>query len=154
MRKALLTFAMIGLGCGQIRPVATVEWEHGWKTDRVVATRYQNKTMGYNIGFTFPKDPSNSDRDEISDFIDSHNGSIYQGGGFPGHGVGGSEFPAEDLEADELVRGQDQRRLRAEDRLVVSVHQARSGQESSEKSDLRELLWNRATHGWAPGGSN
>lgn len=60
------------------------EWEHGWKTDRVIATRYKNPTMGYNIGFTFPKNPNDCDRAELSDFMDVHGGGIYQSGGHPG----------------------------------------------------------------------
>lgn len=60
------------------------EWEHGFKTSRVTATRYENKAMGYNIGFNFPKDITNADRSEVSDFFKSHDGWIYQGGGYAG----------------------------------------------------------------------
>jgi hypothetical protein len=61
-----------------------VEWEHGWKTDDVIATRYQNKQVGYNIGFQFPRNPNNCDRSEIFDFITKQQGNIYQVGGYPG----------------------------------------------------------------------
>lgn len=61
-----------------------VEWEHGWKTDYVVATRYTNPHIGYNIGFTFPKQPNDSDRAETFEFL-SHNGcGVFEGGGFAG----------------------------------------------------------------------
>lgn len=60
------------------------EWEHGWKTDRVIATRYKSPIMGYSIGFTFPKNPNDCDRAELSDFMASKDGGVYQSGGFPG----------------------------------------------------------------------
>jgi hypothetical protein len=56
------------------------QWEHGFKTNRVVATRYQNSTIGFNIGFRFPKDPNNSDRAEISNFMAAHGGTVFQSG--------------------------------------------------------------------------
>lgn len=63
---------------------ALVEWEHGWKTDRVIATRYNSPMMGWNIGFTFPLNPNDCDRAELSDFMEAHNGRSFQSGGFPG----------------------------------------------------------------------
>lgn len=63
---------------------ALTEWEHGWKTKRVIATRYSNDVIGYNIGFKFPLDQNNCDRAEISDFIESKGGWIFQGGGYSG----------------------------------------------------------------------
>ncbi len=66
---------------------AVSEWEHGFKTDRVVATRYTNPTMGYNIGFEYPKDEYNSDRAELDEFMTAHGGWVYQSGGFPGAGM-------------------------------------------------------------------
>lgn len=60
------------------------ELEYGFKTSRVIATRYKNDLIGYNIGFDFPKDPYNADRAEISDFMKEHGGWIYQGGGYSG----------------------------------------------------------------------
>lgn len=59
-------------------------WKHGWKTERVVATRYSNPAMGYNIGFTFPRDPGKCDRAEIVAFIEARGGNIYEMGGYPG----------------------------------------------------------------------
>ncbi len=69
---------------GPVSQTGPVKWEHGWKTDRVIATRYENKNMGFNIGFKFPKDPNNCDRIEIGDFMEANDGWIYQGGGSPG----------------------------------------------------------------------
>jgi hypothetical protein len=60
------------------------EWEHGWKTKRVVATRYTNQMMGYNIGFTFPENIHNSDGPEVSKFMEAHGGWVYSSGGHPG----------------------------------------------------------------------
>ncbi len=70
---------MIGLAAAQ-----PVEWEHGWKTDYVVAARYKNPVMGYNLGFTFPKQPHDSDRAETFAFLSEHGCGVYQGGGYPG----------------------------------------------------------------------
>jgi hypothetical protein len=61
-----------------------VEWEHGYKTEYVVATRYNNPHLGYNIGFSFPKQPYDSDRAETFDFLASNGCHVYQGGGYPG----------------------------------------------------------------------
>lgn len=60
------------------------EWEHGWKTDRVIATRYNNDVIGYSVGFKYPKNPNDCDRAELTDFMRLHEGAIYQGGGYPG----------------------------------------------------------------------
>jgi hypothetical protein len=66
---------------GKAAPIA---WEHGWKTDRVIATRYKNPTMGYNIGFKFPQNPNDCDDAELSDFMEANGGSVYESGGHPG----------------------------------------------------------------------
>ena len=59
--------------------------EHGWRTERVIATRYKNPHMSYNIGFQFPENPYDCDAKELFDFIQNEgNGRIYQGGGYPG----------------------------------------------------------------------
>jgi hypothetical protein len=59
--------------------------EHGWATKYVVATRYKNPQMGYNVGFRFPLHPYDCDSAEMFDFIEKEgNGHIYQGGGYPG----------------------------------------------------------------------
>lgn len=60
------------------------EWEHGWRTTNVIATRYSNPHMGYNIGFTFPGHENDCDRAEICDYIKGNGGAIYQCGGYPG----------------------------------------------------------------------
>ena len=65
-------------------PTPITEWQHGFKTDRVVATRYTNVDIGYNIGFRFPKDPDNADRAEVVAFMEAHQGWVFQGGGHPG----------------------------------------------------------------------
>lgn len=63
---------------------APVAWEHGYKTDYVVATRYTNDMIGYNIGFVFPKQPYDSDRSETFEFFSQNKCYILQGGGGPG----------------------------------------------------------------------
>jgi hypothetical protein len=63
---------------------APTEWEHGWKTDRVIATRYNNPVMGWNIGFTFPLNSNDCDRAELGDFMEANGGGVFSGGGYPG----------------------------------------------------------------------
>jgi hypothetical protein len=70
------------LGCA--RPPQITQTEHGWQTDRVIATRHKSEVMGQSIGFRFPKDPYQCDRAEISQLIAGFGGSIFQGGGSPG----------------------------------------------------------------------
>lgn len=60
------------------------EWEHGLKTSRVIATRYSAPRLGQSIGFQFPLNENDCDRAELSDFMEAHNGWVYQGGGYPG----------------------------------------------------------------------
>jgi hypothetical protein len=67
-----------------VDPNAVTEWEHGWKTSRITATRYSNLHMGQSVGFTFPKNPNDCDLAELSDFIEAQGGSVYQSGGYPG----------------------------------------------------------------------
>lgn len=75
-----LSFAFL-FGCQE----QMKEWEHGWETTHVRATRYSSEVVGFNIGFTFPRNPGDSDRIEILDFIEQkHGGRIYQMGGYPG----------------------------------------------------------------------
>lgn len=57
------------------------EWEHGYKTELVIATRYANPTMGYNLGFKFPHHGADSDSTELFDFIENNGCRIYSGGG-------------------------------------------------------------------------
>lgn len=83
MKRAVIALLSAVTGCSS-QTVKPVEWEHGWKTPRVVATRYHSDVMGWNIGFRFPKDFGSEDRSEVSWFIEDNNGSIYQGGGSPG----------------------------------------------------------------------
>lgn len=62
---------------------AVAEWAHGFKTARVIATRYSNPTMGFNIGFTFPKNPAQCDDSKLFKFMEAKGGWVYQGGGAP-----------------------------------------------------------------------
>lgn len=59
------------------------EWEHGFKTDRVVATRYTNPMIGFNIGFRYlnAHDDDNADTDRVMKFFEGQNCGIYEGGG-------------------------------------------------------------------------
>jgi hypothetical protein len=63
---------------------APARWEHGWKTARIVATRYRSDVIGFNIGFRFPLDPDNCDRTELVDFVVARGGWPYEMGGHPG----------------------------------------------------------------------
>lgn len=65
-------------------PPSVTIWEHGLQTPNVIATRYQNKVMGYNIGFVFPNDPYQSDDPRLFEYIESNGGRVYEGGGSPG----------------------------------------------------------------------
>lgn len=64
--------------------VTPIESEHGWSTPRVIATRNKNETMGQFVEFQFPKSRYDSDRSEVSEFFESKNGWVFQGGGYPG----------------------------------------------------------------------
>ena len=59
------------------------EWEHGFKTELVIATRYTG-SAGYSIRFDFPENKYDSDRAELLDYIEKHGGFVYQSGGWPG----------------------------------------------------------------------
>lgn len=64
-----------------------IEWERGFKTDRVIATRYKTRagySVGYSLGFDFPLNPNDADRLEVSEFFQAHQGNCYQSGGYPG----------------------------------------------------------------------
>ena len=75
-----------------------IEWEHGWKTNDVAATRYlkpaevQEISEGghitippfYYIGFSYSQNPGNCDRSELSDFMERENGIAFKFGGYPG----------------------------------------------------------------------
>lgn len=82
--RLLVVAAALGMGATGCQAQRPSEWEHGWKTPHVIATRYKSPVIGYNIGFRFPKNPNNCDRAEIFDLIATNNGAVYQGGGFPG----------------------------------------------------------------------
>lgn len=59
------------------------QWEHGWETDVVTASRYTNPDIGYNIGFVFKRYSEKADRAELFDYFKSNGGSVYEGGGSP-----------------------------------------------------------------------
>jgi hypothetical protein len=67
------------------KPVAMYGYstEHGFSTEYVEATRYENPSIGYNVGFVFPKNCDNYDRPEVFEWFESHGGYVYQGGGAP-----------------------------------------------------------------------
>lgn len=72
---------MSAIGCSQQqKPKAT---EHGFKTTRVVATRMMSDMMGLNVKFEYPLNGYDSDRVDISDWLEEHGGYIMQGGGSP-----------------------------------------------------------------------
>lgn len=80
--KTVLIAVMIMSVCAQT--TAPTKTEHGWRTQRVIATRYSSPQMGESIGLTFPLNPNDCDREEVADLIAGFGGSIYQGGGSPG----------------------------------------------------------------------
>lgn len=61
-----------------------VEWEYGWKTARVIATRYQDPGFMYYVTFTFPLNPNQCDRAELVSLIEAEGGWIFKMGGHPG----------------------------------------------------------------------
>jgi len=73
---------LLSVGCAQpdstprVTMSAPVRWEHGWKTGRVVATRYFNQRLGWNIGFQFPFNTKDYDRAEVAYFMNHHDGSV------------------------------------------------------------------------------
>jgi hypothetical protein len=77
----ILSMSIVVAGCNADTPK---QWEHGYKTSRVIATRYKNPEIGYNIGFLFPQNPNDFDRAEISEFIEMHGGSIFANEGGKG----------------------------------------------------------------------
>lgn len=61
-----------------------MRWEHGWKTDRVIATRYVTVNLkGYNIGFRFPKNPYHGNSAEVFEFYQKHGGFCWQAASGP-----------------------------------------------------------------------
>lgn len=85
--KLLLTLAILLAMSGyykMTRKIQIIEWEHGFKTEGVIATRYKNQGGRYTIGFRFPGNEFNCDRAEISEFVENNGGSIYEMGGYPG----------------------------------------------------------------------
>jgi hypothetical protein len=64
-------------------PPAVSEWVHGFKTDYVIATRYQSPA-GFSVGFRFPKHVHTYDAPEVFDWFTKYDGFAIQGGGAPG----------------------------------------------------------------------
>lgn len=79
-----ISLFIVSVGLSACQTTAPVAWEHGWKTKHVVATRYRNPMMGYNIGFDFPLNPNDCDRDELVQFVKKYNGYPWEMGGYPG----------------------------------------------------------------------
>lgn len=87
--RMLLALLTCSAGCAQkpakVNTYPATEWEHGWKTKQVTATRYKNQMMGFNIGFKFAPEYRNYvDRVEVMDFLKANGGNVYEGGGYPG----------------------------------------------------------------------
>lgn len=61
-----------------------VEWKHGWRTWNVIATRYENPYLGYNIGFRFPENTYNYDHPSVFEWFRRYDGTAIGGGGRPG----------------------------------------------------------------------
>lgn len=80
-----LVTAVVVRSCASAGAPEPVEWEHGWKTKHVIATRYSNPHMGFNIGFRFPLNAYDCDAAELFEFIEKTLGGwVYEGGGSPG----------------------------------------------------------------------
>ena len=58
--------------------------EHGLRTYNVIATRYTNPYIGYNIGFEFPTIPYDADDERLFNLFDKYNCGVFEGGGEPG----------------------------------------------------------------------
>lgn len=59
------------------RPDST---QHGYRTSRVLATRYSSGVDGYIIGLEFPNDPDDCNRVEIVGFLELHGGMVLGNG--------------------------------------------------------------------------
>lgn len=79
MRYFLVVVILLMAGCGAKIEVT----EHGWKTDRVEATRVEGG-MGQTLEFQFPKNINDADGADVANFFKWHGCWIYQGGGYPG----------------------------------------------------------------------
>ncbi|NVN92337.1 MAG: hypothetical protein HXX11_17290 [Desulfuromonadales bacterium] len=89
MKKINAVTAMLKRAYLFCMPVArasnkTFAIQNGWKTSEIIATHYNNPHSGDYLGFVFPLNPNNSNRQEILDFMGNHGGYACQGGGYPG----------------------------------------------------------------------
>ncbi len=66
-----------------LAPTVT-EWDHGYKTEYVIATRYNNQDIGFNVGFSLPKNPYDADRADMFHWLNKRGVHVFQGGGSPG----------------------------------------------------------------------
>ena len=59
-----------------------VRWEHGWKTKRVIATRYISTVKGgpYDIGFRYPRNPYHAKNAAVFEFYRQHGGECFYAG--------------------------------------------------------------------------
>jgi hypothetical protein len=74
--------AVVATVLPEVYPVQ--EWEHGFKTSRVVATRMHSEMMGWNAKLDFPENAYDSDTMDVSDYIEQHGCGILESGGSPG----------------------------------------------------------------------
>lgn len=74
----LLSLCMNVCGCQSVQKT-----DHGFKTDRVIATRVKNEVMGQFVKLEFPHNGYDSDKVEVGQFIEMNGGNVFQGGGSP-----------------------------------------------------------------------
>lgn len=60
------------------------EWDHGFMSTHIKATRYTDNIFGIMIGFTFYKNPNRCDDPRLFEFVKGVGGTVIRGGGFPG----------------------------------------------------------------------
>lgn len=84
----VMLVVLVGAGCDAGSKISIfnkpTKVEHGWKTQRVVATYLPKTGIGYSLKFSFPENEYDSDRADVSDTFEDYGCNIYQGGGFPG----------------------------------------------------------------------
>lgn len=107
----LISLALSTLGLSSCAQQPT-RMEHGWKTERVIATRKKNDAIGLFVELQFPKNGYDSDRAEISDWLEERGGYIFQGGGAPYAPAyatfeGVKDVPAMDKKLAEVLPGLD-----------------------------------------------
>ena len=85
VRRLMVLIVLSAISICAAQPVVPLEWERGYRTKHVIATRYTNTfSVGLQIGFRFPLNPHDSDRAEIYRYIADHGGYVFEGGCYPG----------------------------------------------------------------------